>query len=95
MQNSQNLTIGLLVVTAIILGAMLLTSYMDSQNTAYADTPIKGGDYLVGTGAWNDKHDLLYVIDIGTRRMVAYSLTVNKDRIQLVDAVDLEKAFSR
>ncbi len=95
MQNSHNLTIGLLVVTAIILGAMLLTSYMDSQNTAYADTPIKGGDYLMGAGALTDKHDLLYVIDIGTRRLVAYSIDVNKKTVLLVDRIDLEKAFSR
>lgn len=95
MRNTQNITIGLLVVTAVILGAMLLSAYTTTHNTAYADTPVKGGDYILGTGAWTGKTDVVYVIDIATRRLVVYYANINNNAVDLVTTLDLEQEFTR
>ncbi len=92
MKDTQNITIALLVVTTVILLAMLVSG---TQEPAYADTPIKQGDYILGTGSWTDTTDVVYVIDIATRRLVVYYLDQNKNSLDIIDAVDLERAFTQ
>ena len=93
MKNPQNITIALLAVTAVIMGSMLLSGYMASPNAAYADTPIKQGDYILGTGGYTTATDLLYVIDIAARRLNVYYANINTNALDAVDWVDLNKAF--
>jgi len=95
MKDMQNVTIGLLLVTAVILGAMLVSSYMTADRAAYADTPVKQADYVLGTGAWAKSTDLVYVLDIAARRLNVYFMDTRRARkdMQLIDRVDLNRAF--
>ena len=93
MKNPQNITIALLAVTAVIMGTMLLSGYMTSPNAAYADTPVKQGDYVMGTGGYTPSTDLLYVIDIASRRLNVYYANINTNALDPIDRVDLDKAF--
>ncbi len=94
MKDTQNLIITLLAVTAVILGAMLLSSYR-ADNTAYADTPVKQGDYILGTGAIEGSTDLIYIVDIATQQLNVYRTNLNTGAINLIDRVNLERAFAR
>lgn len=93
MKDGQNIAIGLLAATGVILAAMLISDF--TSTTAYADTPIKEGDYMLGTGAVSSSTDLIYVIDIANRQLNVYIANINTNAIDIVDAVDLERAFRR
>lgn len=92
MKDPQNITIGLLLATAAILAAMLITTYQTTDNAAYADTPVKQGDYILGTGAWTSSTDLVYIVDIAAGRLNVYAK--GSKSIDLGDSVDLNQAFA-
>ena len=93
MKNEQNLTIALLLATAMILTALLITSYQN-PNTAYANTTMKDGDFILGTGALTSTTDLIYIVDIGAKRLNVYFTDNNTGTMDLADSVDLERAFT-
>ena len=93
MKDTQNIWIAVLFVTAGILTAMLVTTYVQTQQPAYADTPARGGEYIAVTGAWSSSRDLLYLVDLVANRMNAYTINTNTDAIERVDSIDLKKVF--
>ena len=93
MKDGQNITIVLLAVTAVILAALLISDFISTP--AYADTPVKEGDYILGTGAASRSTDLIYIIDIANRQLNVYVANINTNAIDIVDTVDLERAFRR
>ncbi len=92
MKDTQNITIVLLIVTAAILAGVLVVS-LNSRDADAACASVKGGDYIVVTGAFNKTKDLVYVIDIGTQRMNVYGTDLRKNSIELYDAIELNKLF--
>lgn len=86
MKNTENVTIVLLLITVVILGALLVGS-------ARADTPVRLDRYIICTGAYAASVDLLYVIDVKTNLLNVYSLDTNKGVIEKRDTVKLELAF--
>lgn len=86
MKNTENVTIVLLLVTAVILGAMLIGS-------ARADTPTRFGRYILCTGAHSESKDLLYIIDVETNVLNVYEVNTNKKVIEMRDSVKLDTAF--
>ena len=94
--NTQNITIGMLLVTAAILTAVLIGTYTGSSQTALADTSIRSGDYTMGTGDLPGANaDLLYVIDIAAQRMNVYYLNEKTNAVDLINKVDLTRAFRK
>lgn len=96
MNNTQNVTICLLAITAAVLGAILWTT--NSDNAAYAGmTSEKGGDYILGAGAWSKSTDLIYTIDIAARQLNVYYANPNANggagSVDVIQQMDLEKAF--
>lgn len=98
MKQNTNAIIVLLIVTAGILGALLIASY--SSQSAYAgSTGVKQNEYIMGTVNYSDKRDLVYVIDMNVNKMIWYGIKTgggqNNLSIQMVpnSTVDLEKAF--
>jgi hypothetical protein len=71
MKNTQNITIGLLVVTASILTTLLVAGYLYTE-PAYAISTAKDGDYIIATGSYDESRDFVYVLDIATERMAIY-----------------------
>ena len=94
MKDSQNITITLLLATALIMTVALLVTYTTNENVAYADTPVKQGDYVFGSGAVSGSTDNIYLIDIATRRLNVYRPNINTSAIDLIDTVDLRRAFA-
>lgn len=91
MKNPQNLTLIILLVTAAILGAVVVGTY---STEAYAEVSVKQGDYVMGTMAFSEARDLLYVIDIAARRLNTYTINTVSNAVEPVDmTVDLERSF--
>lgn len=96
MTDSKNITIALLLVTASILGAMLVSSFLAENNVAQASqTSVRQGDYIMTSGQITPSRELVYVLDIAARRLNVYFPDINNERIDLVDRVNLERAFAK
>lgn len=94
--NTQNITIGILLVTAVILTAVLAGTYTASNQSVWAETSIRGGDYTMGTGDLpGSRSDLLYVINMAVQRMNVYHLNEKTNMIDLIYQVDLARAFRK
>jgi len=93
MKDTQNITIGLLLAAAVILGAMLLSAYMTQDNPAYAVSSVKEGDYVLGSGLRSSSAELVYVIDIAVKRLNVYETDKQNWTLDLVDSVNLDVAF--
>jgi hypothetical protein len=102
MKDKRNITIIVLAVTATVLLAMLIgfsndnASYASTSVSNYAGTLISRSDYIMISGAVLEGKELLYMIDIGARKMVLYDAkgsTPNRT-IELPAVVDLEKEFA-
>lgn len=95
MNDTQNLTIVLLLVTAAVLGVMVYGTWQGTGRDALADSSVRQGDYIMVTGAWSDSNDFLYVMDIAAMQINVYFTDVQNNRIELADTVNVERAFSR
>ena len=73
MNNTQNTTIVLLLITAGILTAMLLSAYVGTEPAAYADASVRQGKYIMATGGYDKNIDLIYVVNIETQKLVVYA----------------------
>ena len=93
MNDPRNITILILLAAAAILTALLVGNYTTLDAEAYADESVKQGDYIIGTGTRSEGTDLLYVIDIATRRLNVYETDVNNWTNELRQSVNLERAF--
>ena len=94
MQNPQHVTIGLLLAVAAVLG-MLVLATSGPEPSARADTSVSGGNYILVSGEWSSSLDLIYIINIATRRMNVYWYNQNMDSVELVDSIDLARTFGR
>lgn len=89
MNDSANLKIGALSVTATILLVGLVLS-IGSNDRAYAIGQIdRGGDYLMVTGQFTENSELIYVTDAAALRLNSYSWEPTTNQFTLWDSVDL------
>ncbi|MCP4376871.1 MAG: hypothetical protein GY794_11925 [bacterium] len=79
MNNTQNTTIVLLMITAGILVAMLISAGNDSA--AYGDSAVRQGKYVMVTGGYDKNTDLLYVVNIETQKLAVYAPNEHKRTI--------------
>ena len=91
MNNTKNITIALLLISAIVLGAVLIQGLQ--ENKAYAASGVKQSSVIMCTGSIRNSIDLLYVINLDAKQLVAYYANTNTNDIDIVQKVDLEKAF--
>lgn len=95
MNNTHNITIGILVATALILGALVIASMQPQPAVASTALP-SSGNYVVASGrASGTSKEVVYVINLPAQRMVTYMLNHNKREIQVVSGVDLKQAFAK
>lgn len=94
MNDSQNITISLLVISAVILTALLVGTYLNTQQTAYGDTPARAGRYIAVTGALNTSRDLLYLTDLVADQLNVYTIDINTSSIKIVQRIDLKRIFA-
>lgn len=91
MKDTQNVTIGFLLVTAAILTALLIGAY--STKSAYADTAVKGAGYLMVAGQASSTADFVYVIDVASGKLNTYGYDRERKAIVMGVPVDLNRAF--
>lgn len=91
MKNPQNVMIVLLLVTAAILTAMLVSVQTER---AYAEPCVKGGGFVVASGRISTDMDLLYVIDVGARKLNYYGYSLTTKQVELGrQPIDLARLF--
>ena len=95
MKNPQNIAVFLLLATAAILTGLLVTTYHQTGQSASAEVCVKQGEYIFSPGRWSKTMDLVYVIDIGARRLNVYWVNINTNAVDLVDTYDLNRLFAR
>lgn len=92
MRNNQNLAIGVLTVTAVVLFVGTVLSTAGSNNEAMAFGQLdRGGDYILLTGQFTENHEVLYVTDAAARRLNVYSYVASTRQFVLWDSVDLSR----
>lgn len=90
MRNNQNLAIGVLTLTAVVLfvGTVLSTAGGRSEAMAFGQLD-RGGDYILLTGQFTENQELLYVTDAAARRLNVYSYQPSTRQFVLWDSIDL------
>jgi len=94
-KSNENVTIVLLAATAVVLTCLLLATYMQTNEPAWAEAATRGGNYIVTTGEWNENLDLIYVINIAARKLNVYYGNSKTRTLDLIETIDLEKVFSQ
>lgn len=92
MRDTRNITIAVLLCSAAVLAGLLTISLTADQ--ARADAPSKGRDYLLLTAHATAEVEMLYMIDRGNRRLNVYRIDSRRRTLELVDTMDLERAFT-
>jgi len=94
MKNPQNLAIGVLTATAIILGILLIYSMPDA---AVAGSAGRQGDYIVASGRVTGSKEVLYVINVPSQRMIVYVFNPVRGEITPVapTGMDLRREFGK
>ena len=91
MNDPRNLTILLLVISAAVLGGILLSTMGEP---AYAEAmSASRGDYVMATGQVGKYGDLLYMIDRRAKRLNVYSFDPQTDAMTPQASVDLGQVF--
>ncbi len=90
MNDSRNMAICILTISAAILGALAVGVFI-AQEPAYAAVASQGGDYAIVTGAYSAELDVVYVLNIAEERLNAYVL--DGKTMKLVDKANLKRLF--
>lgn len=89
MPDNQNLTIGVLSITAVVLLVGVFLTVAGGPNEALAiGQTARGGDYIVVTGQFTQNSELVYVLDAPARRLNAYSFDKTRREFILWDSQD-------
>lgn len=101
MKKSDNIMIGLLTLTAVFLGVMLVGS-IHSQEAYASSSSDRYGDYIMVAAARSSINDLLYVIDVPNQKLLVYycdktmnTLKIVDDRVKLNDVFRVSRRPSR
>lgn len=92
MKDHQNVTIGMLLATALILGALLVGTY--TQQASAVGTSVQAGRFILATGQVSGTMDYLYVIDLSSGMMNMYGVSPASKRLEIGQPVDLKKLFT-
>lgn len=94
-KNNENLLIVVLLLTAGLLGIMVVSS-LNSEDTAlgYSNSRTTFGRYIVINGKASTSQDLVYIIDIPNKKLMSYSVDAVKNRVKPVtQPISLAKVF--
>jgi hypothetical protein len=96
MTDNKNVTLAVLSVSAAILLTILVTMHL-TQPAYAAGATIRGGNYIVTTGAFSDRLDIIYVINTAQQKLNAYVIDYHPgadNQIILQDSINLKQAFA-
>ena len=94
MNDSRNLAIGVLSITAtILLAAVFLTSLITGNEAKAIGQTDRGGDYIVVTGQYTENTELVYVTDAAAQRLNIYNYETTTRQFVIWDSIDLRSVF--
>lgn len=91
MNDTKNVSIALLTITAVLLGLLVMGTMRG--NKAYAAAAAVGGRYVMINGQNGTYTDLIYVIDVIDQTINVYAYNRKTHLLDPADQVDLRKAF--
>ena len=90
--DSKNFTIGILSTTAAILLVGVVIVQSQPQGAWASGMTVSGGQYVLTIGRdISGDQEFLYVIDSGTQRMGVYRFNANRQQIELLQGIELDK----
>ena len=92
MRNTQNITLGILCISATVLATLLAFTF-HADRAGAAGIASSAGEYIMFTGEVTGSMDLLYIVDLTKRKMNVYAFQPMENTIVLRDQVDLAKTF--
>ena len=92
MRDTQNTTIVLLLVSAAVLGALLIGNY--TAREAAGDTSVRGARYVMVPGAVGRDMDAVYVINVPAHQLNIYLYDTRTKVIVPLPPVNLRQAFA-
>ncbi|UCG16893.1 MAG: hypothetical protein JSV19_02430 [Phycisphaerales bacterium] len=87
--DSKNLTIGILSTTAVILLVGLIVIHSRPQPVYASGVGVQAGDYVMGVGRFDERTEMLYVIDSTVNGMNVYLYDFKSGVLGISDQVDL------
>ena len=90
---SHQTVIGFLLFTAVLLGCILVLEHALEPTPAFADASSRAGSLVVATAMIEADQDLLWVVNVFTRSLVAYGSDRN-GRLAALASVDLGLVFA-
>jgi len=95
MKSPQNITIAFLMISAAILTALLVGMHVWDSPRAQAEVSVRHAQVpiIMTTGAYSKSMDLVYIIDIRTRRMNAYAYNQQSKRLMPLSTVVVDEVF--
>jgi hypothetical protein len=95
MKDNQNLTLGVLIITAVILLVGVILGGNSSSNTAMAIGQLdRGGDYIMVTAQFTQNDEVIYITDAAAQMMNLYSYDATQRQLVLWDQVDLKRVLA-
>ena len=92
MIDSKNFAIGVLSTTAVMLLVGLIVIQSRPAPALADGMTLVAGDYILTVGSLNQvDEDFLYVIDNSESKMIAYRFNGFRDKIEIVQGIDLEE----
>ncbi len=96
MKSKENTFITMLLITATILGILVVGSWQSRSAEATTIDRTMSGDYIMATADISESTSLLYVIDIPKQRLLVYGSDRQGTRVSVVDdRIDLGRIFNR
>ena len=91
---SKNTVMAFLVVSAVVLGCLLLLNLVSDPSEAQAmgGATSRAGKYVVATATANEGEDLIWIVDVNLQRMIVCDRNI-KSRITVLGTVDLARVF--
>lgn len=92
LMDSKNFTIGILSTTAVILLVGLLLLNGDTAPAWGSGMTTDAGDYVLSVGQYaSPDEELVYIIDTPGERLIAYRFDGGRQRIEIVQGIDLSE----
>ena len=94
MNDRQNMTIILLLISAAFLASLLFLAQTTDQQAWAGNSSARFDDYIMCPGARSDSADNLYIIDVQTEKLAVYWIQPGTTNLEPTDVIDLKRYFS-
>jgi hypothetical protein len=84
------LIVGLMALNLTLLGVLIF-----GTGVGEAQAQVYGTDYMLVTGRISDNYDAVFVIDLSTRRMIAFRMDRTTQKLKPYRGVELLPEFGR